>query len=359
MVHPLGTATAVRGFKPAPVVPLSEQIRRQLVDAVARGHLRPGDRLPGEATLAAQFGVSASEVRAGLNSLMAMGLVEIVRGRHGGVRIAQPKPDLLQQTLHDGLSVLTDLSGVTLQDLAEARREAETACARAASRRRTEDDLRAMRAALDRSADQQLEISEWLALEHRLPPRGCGGQPQPDPRDAPDRRARGRPAAAQPAHRRPTGPRPGTRPAHRDLPGHRRRQTPGSRPRRARTMSPTWKPATPASRRSRSSSADQVAVTSGWARLTAFGAGIVSIAVDTEPQGRIDRRLRTGRRITSPLAGRRSCRPVQSFPWPLQPAPRDSPHHGDKMGQRGGIQPCRVGGSCAAPEARHAVISRM
>jgi DNA-binding FadR family transcriptional regulator len=165
MTEPLGTAGAGEGFRPSPVVPLSEQIRRQLVEAVARGDLRPGDRLPGEATLALQFRVSAAEVRAGLNSLMAMGLVEIVRGRHGGVRIAQPRPDLLQQTLHDGLSVLTDLSGVTLADLAEARRETETACARAAARRRTGDDLDAMRAALERSSEEQLEISEWLALD--------------------------------------------------------------------------------------------------------------------------------------------------------------------------------------------------
>jgi GntR family transcriptional regulator, transcriptional repressor for pyruvate dehydrogenase complex len=153
------------GFRPSPVVPLSEQIRRQLVEAVTRGDLRPGDRLPGETTLAAQFGVSTAEARAGLSSLVDMGLIEIVRGRHGGVRIAQPKPDQLQRTLHDGLSVLVDLSGVTLGDLAEARRETETACARAAARRRTEDDLRAMRTALDRSADEQLEISEWLGLD--------------------------------------------------------------------------------------------------------------------------------------------------------------------------------------------------
>lgn len=152
-------------FRPSPVVPLSEQIRRQLVDAVTRGDLRPGDRLPAESALALQFGASVAEVRAGLNSLMAMGLIEIVRGRHGGVRIAQPKPDLLEQTLHDGLAVLTDLSGVTLSDLAEARRETETACARGAALRRTEDDLRAMSAALERSADDHLELSEWLDLD--------------------------------------------------------------------------------------------------------------------------------------------------------------------------------------------------
>src|SRR5207247_3863437 len=67
--------------------------------------------------------------------------------------------------LHDGLSVLADLAGVTMDNLAEARRESETACARVASRRRTDDDLRAMRDALDRSTDEQLEISEWLDLD--------------------------------------------------------------------------------------------------------------------------------------------------------------------------------------------------
>lgn len=152
-------------FQPSPVVPLHEQIRRQLVDAVARGDLRPGDRLPGEAALALQFGTSAAEVRAGLNSLMAMGMLEIVRGRHGGMRIAQPRPDLLEQTLHVGLSALADLSGVTLGDLAEARRETETACARAAAQRRTEEDLNAMRAALEHGADDRLGLSEWLDLD--------------------------------------------------------------------------------------------------------------------------------------------------------------------------------------------------
>ncbi len=160
-----GELWARAGFRPSPVVPLPEQIRRQLIDAVARGDLRPGDRLSGEATLALQFGASAAEVRAGLNSLMAMGLIETVRGRHGGMRIAQPKPDLLEQTLYDGLSVLTDLSGVTLSDLAEARRETETACARAAARRRTEEDLSTMRAALEHSADEHLALSEWLDLD--------------------------------------------------------------------------------------------------------------------------------------------------------------------------------------------------
>src|SRR2546430_3193130 len=80
------------GFRPSPVVPLPEQIRQQLVDAVARGDLRPGDRLPGEAALAPQFGASTAEVRAGLNALMAMGLVEIVRGRNGGGGLAPPQP---------------------------------------------------------------------------------------------------------------------------------------------------------------------------------------------------------------------------------------------------------------------------
>jgi hypothetical protein len=83
-------------------------------------------------------------VRADLNALMAMGLVEIVRGRNSGVRIAQPKPDLLQQTLRDGLSVLADLSGITMDNLAEARRNPRPharAASSAAHRRRSPCDV--------------------------------------------------------------------------------------------------------------------------------------------------------------------------------------------------------------------------
>lgn len=162
-LQPRGTTAA--GFRAAPVVPFAEQVRRQLVDAVARGELRPGDRLPSAAELAAEFGVSTAQVRQGLNSLTAMGLVEVVRGRLGGLRIAEPKPHLLQQTLHDGLAVLTDLSDVTLEELTEARREAETACARAAARRHTDDDITVMEQTLARFADPKLAIDDWLALD--------------------------------------------------------------------------------------------------------------------------------------------------------------------------------------------------
>lgn len=159
------TESPAGGFRPAPVVPFAEQVRRQLVDAVGRGELRPGDRLPSPAELAAEFGVSAAQVRQGLNSLIGMGLVEVVRGRFGGLRIAEPKPHLLQQTLHDGLAILADLSDVTLADLAEARREAETACARAAAHRCTKNDILAMEQALSRFADPDLAMDDWLALD--------------------------------------------------------------------------------------------------------------------------------------------------------------------------------------------------
>ena len=62
MAQVLGTADAAPGFRPAAVVSLPEQIRRQLVEAVTRGDLRPGDRLPGEATLA-HHGVCALFVK--------------------------------------------------------------------------------------------------------------------------------------------------------------------------------------------------------------------------------------------------------------------------------------------------------
>ena len=49
-------------------------------DLISRGDLKPGDRLPAERELALQIGVSRPSVRAGLQALGAMGVVDSRRG---------------------------------------------------------------------------------------------------------------------------------------------------------------------------------------------------------------------------------------------------------------------------------------
>ena len=56
------------------------EIAETLAQEIARGHARPGDRLPTEADLAARFGVNRHTVRHALADLAARGLVHARRG---------------------------------------------------------------------------------------------------------------------------------------------------------------------------------------------------------------------------------------------------------------------------------------
>lgn len=58
-----------------------EQVTRAIADEIARGALRPGDRLPSERQLCDRFAVSRATVRRALADLVAGGLVEGQPGR--------------------------------------------------------------------------------------------------------------------------------------------------------------------------------------------------------------------------------------------------------------------------------------
>jgi GntR family transcriptional repressor for pyruvate dehydrogenase complex len=102
---------------------------------IERGELRPGDRLPPERELAVQIGVSRPSVRAGLQALSAMG---VVQARHGaGTFITDGPP-----TLATGpLSFMAALHGFTKDEMFEARRVLEVGAVRLAAERATGQDL--------------------------------------------------------------------------------------------------------------------------------------------------------------------------------------------------------------------------
>ena len=117
----------------------------ELVDSLGErirdGRLATGDKLPTEAAIMAEFGVSRTVVREAISKLQASGLVET---RHGigtfvaglgdaGFRIA---PDQFE-TLRDVIAVLELCIGI------------ETEAAALAAQRRSDEDLRRMRQALD------------------------------------------------------------------------------------------------------------------------------------------------------------------------------------------------------------------
>lgn len=71
--------------------PAAEEARRQLLDQISRGQLRPGERLGAERDLALALGVSRSTVRQALASLEEAGVVRRVPGRGGGTFVRQQK----------------------------------------------------------------------------------------------------------------------------------------------------------------------------------------------------------------------------------------------------------------------------
>lgn len=83
-------------------VPLYYQIKARLLDAMENGQLKPGDRVPSERELTAQFNVSRMTARQALTELENQGFLYRVQGK--GTFVATPK---LEQPLA-GLTSFTE-----------------------------------------------------------------------------------------------------------------------------------------------------------------------------------------------------------------------------------------------------------
>ncbi|WP_417722112.1 transcriptional regulator NanR [Salipiger sp.] len=137
---------------PDPIRPrkLSEDVQDRLLALIRDDGLKPGDTLPSERELMAQYGVGRPAIREAMQSLQQAGIVEI---RHGGrPRIAAPSLELLMGQTALAMQHLLTHSTATLAHLKEARATLEAELARLAAERRTEDDIVALRAILDRQA---------------------------------------------------------------------------------------------------------------------------------------------------------------------------------------------------------------
>jgi GntR family transcriptional repressor for pyruvate dehydrogenase complex len=115
-----------------------EQVVRHVAVLIERGGLKPGSQLPPERRLADDLGVSRPTVRAGLQALVGMGVVE---ARHGaGTFVTAGPPRLGAQPL----GFLAALHGFTRDDMFEARRVLEIGAAGLAAERVTGDLLAPM-----------------------------------------------------------------------------------------------------------------------------------------------------------------------------------------------------------------------
>ncbi len=116
---------------------LSEELSGDLQRRIARGDLKPGDRLPTEKALGEAFGVSRAVVREAIARLKADGLIET---RQGSGAFVVEAPKTINLRFWQGAGPELD----ELRDIFELRAMVEGAVAELAAQRRDQDDLRTM-----------------------------------------------------------------------------------------------------------------------------------------------------------------------------------------------------------------------
>jgi DNA-binding FadR family transcriptional regulator len=118
-----------------------EQVNDQLRELIVSGELAPGERLPNEAVLAREFGVSRATVREALRILTAQNLIKTTKGAGGGSYVTLPTVDHISEFLRGNLNLLSESEHVTLEEFLELRELIEVPAARLAAERASADDV--------------------------------------------------------------------------------------------------------------------------------------------------------------------------------------------------------------------------
>ncbi len=134
-------------FKKISPKKISDEIIEQFKDLVGKGELKPGDQLPTERALAESIGVSRPSLREALNTLQAMGFIEIRPRRKIIVK------SVAEQLVEDPLTRLLEDDGNKVFELLELRRAMERWSAYMAAKRATERDLRKLQSIIHKDRD--------------------------------------------------------------------------------------------------------------------------------------------------------------------------------------------------------------
>ncbi len=124
---------------------MSERIANRIADQILGGDIRPGDRLPTEKEMVAEFGVARTTVREALRLLESHGLITIRAGVGGGPVACRPQFASLGNTL----KLFLQLEGANLSDVIDTRLTLEPVVAQQATPRITDERLGELQAVLD------------------------------------------------------------------------------------------------------------------------------------------------------------------------------------------------------------------
>ena len=124
-------------FVPLPSKRIFEQVADQVRHLISSGVFRPGDKLPSERELAAQFNIGRSALREALRVLEHEGLIVIKQGSDGGSFIRRPHISDDTKTVIE----LFQIGELDLQRITEARLALELRVMDFVVQRITEEEL--------------------------------------------------------------------------------------------------------------------------------------------------------------------------------------------------------------------------
>jgi GntR family transcriptional regulator, transcriptional repressor for pyruvate dehydrogenase complex len=121
---------------------IPDVVYKQLVSLIAKGHLRPGEKLPAERAMAQELGVSRQSIREAIYRAKTAGLIEVRQGE-GTFVISSVKGDFKSP-----LSILLEEQAEKVFEFLEIRKPIEAWCAERASEAATPADLKRMQGIL-------------------------------------------------------------------------------------------------------------------------------------------------------------------------------------------------------------------
>lgn len=108
-------------FQKIPQNRMYENIANQVLEAMSRGDLNPGDKLPSENELTDIFGVSRATVREAIRSLEQFGVIVVRQGSRGGAYVKEMDLDAVVSQVGNALK----MTNVSFPHLAAARASIE------------------------------------------------------------------------------------------------------------------------------------------------------------------------------------------------------------------------------------------
>jgi GntR family transcriptional regulator, transcriptional repressor for pyruvate dehydrogenase complex len=154
-------------FVPRPITTTSaaHQIAEQIRLGIMRGELPPGQRLPSESELAAEFSVSRGTIRETMKLLSAQRLVEATRGAAGGTFVRLPEPVDVAAAMGDTITLWFNAGSTSVAEVNDAREWIERACTIMAARHRSEEELESIRATVEAMEAPGIDMDEMLEID--------------------------------------------------------------------------------------------------------------------------------------------------------------------------------------------------